>query len=98
MNKKQVPTAMSTLNRRLLLPDVILQCLSEPCPLLHQFLMAQPKDYVQMVIPFQKDHFSCAGQLIVNVEDLIEMLKQEEANISILKLFCMYELSILIFS
>jgi hypothetical protein len=51
--------------------------------------MAQPEDYVQMVIPFQQYHFSRAGQLIVNVEDLIEMLKQEEANISILKLFCM---------
>jgi hypothetical protein len=89
VNKKQVPTAMSTLNRGLLLSDAILQCLSEPCLLLHQFLMAQPKDYVQMVIHFQKDHFFRAGQLIVNVEDLIEMLKQEEANISILKLFCM---------
>jgi hypothetical protein len=90
VNKKQVPTIMSkSLDRGLLLPDAILQRLSEPCLLLHQFLMAQPEDYVQMVIPFQQYHFSRAGQLIVNVEDLIEMLKQEEANISILKLFCM---------
>jgi hypothetical protein len=92
--KEKVPIEVPTTASFIMVHTPVLskekvQSLSEQGALLYQFLMVQPENLVHLTVPYNEGTFSSAGELFVNIVDLIELLNREQVNISILKLFCM---------
>ncbi|KAJ4802160.1 hypothetical protein LUZ62_014726 [Rhynchospora pubera] len=90
----KVSSAMSDNGREPLLADIYLQRLGKQCNLLYNVLMAQPPDDYEFDVAFSE--FNYEGILKVNLVDILEVLKKEWVNISILKIFCMVHWVLLI--
>ncbi|KAJ1700448.1 hypothetical protein LUZ63_000227 [Rhynchospora breviuscula] len=83
----KVSSAMSDNGREPLLADIYLQRLGNQCNLLYNVLMAQPPDEYVFDVAFSE--FNHEGILKVNLVDILEVLRKEWVNVSILKIFCM---------
>jgi hypothetical protein len=82
-----VPSAMSAVRDKPLLPMEVVSNLDENFKFLYDQLSIQSADYFEL--PWDPEVFNREGYVHLDITDILELMTFEMLNISIIQIFCM---------